>query len=297
MIFFLKLIQGIGVGALSISVGLLFMGIGRKITARIHRRYGPPAIQNFMDVFKLFSKKSISHGFAFDLGLIAGISALLAAVVFLPMGQINLFPANSSLIMIIYLMTMAYLGMAMGVSSSGNPNATIGIARALTMMMGYEVPFAAVIFSVYLFARTGSLTNIVAAQAGGFLNWNIVRLPFGFLAAEIALQGMLGEKPFDMAIAPAEIASGPMVEMGGKYLGFGMLQHAVGLFLETGIMVDLFLGGASNVWIFVIKQFELYFIALLINAIFPRFKIEDGVSFMWKIPLLLGIVQALIVVL
>lgn len=297
MMLFLKLIQGIGVGALSISVGLLFMGIGRKITARIHRRYGPPAIQNFIDVFKLFSKKSISHGFAYDLGLVAGVSALLAAVVFLPIGQINLFPSNSSLIMIVYLMTMAHLGMAMGVSSSGNPNATIGISRALTMMMGYEVPFAAVIFSVYVFARTGSLTNIVATQSGGFLNWNMVRLPFGFLAAEIALQGMLGEKPFDMSIAPAEIASGPMVEMGGKYLGFGMLQHAVGLFLETGIMVNLFMGGASNVWIFVVKQFGLFFIALLVNAILPRFRVEEGVSFMWKIPLLLGVIQALIVVL
>ncbi len=295
---FLKLLEGIvGIGALSIAVGLLFMGIGRKITARIHRRYGPPVLQNFIDIFKLFSKSSISHGFAFDLGLVAGVSALIAAVVFLPMGQINLFPHNSSLIMILYLMTMAYLGMAMGVSSSGNPNATIGIARALTMMMGYEVPFAAVIFSVYIFAKTGSLTNIVAAQGGGFLNWNMVRLPFGFLAAEIALQGMLGEKPFDMAIAPAEIASGPMVELGGKYLGFGMLQHAVGIYLETGIMVDLFLGGASNIWIFVVKQFELFFIALLINAILPRFKIEDGVKFMWKVPLLLGVIQALIVVL
>ncbi len=297
MIVLLKLIQGIGAGALSISIGLLFVGIGRKITARIHRRYGPPFVQNFIDLFKLLSKKSISHGFTFDLGLIAGFSALLAAVVFLPMGQINIFPHNSSLIMILYLMTMAYLGMAMGVSSSGNPNATVGIARALTLTMGYEVPFAAVIFSVYLFAHTGSLTNIVAAQSGGFMNWNLVKLPFGFVAAEIALQGMLGEAPFDMAIAPAEIASGPMVEMGGKYLGFGMLQHSIGLFLETGIMVDLFLGGGSNVWIFVIKQFELYFLALLVNAIFPRFKIEDGVSFMWKVPLLLGIVQALIVVL
>ncbi len=294
---FLKLLEGIGVGLLSLTVGLLFMGLARKITARIQRRYGPPVLQNFIDVFKLFSKQSISHGFAFDLGLVAGVSALLAAVVFLPMGQINLFPHNSSLIMIIYLMTMAYLGMAMGVSSSGNPNATIGVARALTMMMGYELPFAAVIFSVYIFAKTGSLTNIVAAQGGGFLNWNMVRLPFGFLAAEIALQGMLGEKPFDMAIAPAEIASGPMVELGGKYLGFGMLQHAVGIYLETGIMVDLFLGGASNIWIFVTKQFELFFIALLINAVLPRFKIEDGVKFMWKVPLLLGVIQALIVVL
>ncbi|WP_051962602.1 respiratory chain complex I subunit 1 family protein [Mesoaciditoga lauensis] len=294
---FLKIVEGIGVGLLSLVVGLLFMGVARKITARVHRRYGPPVLQNFIDVFKLFSKQSVSHGFAFDLGLVAGVSALLAAVVFLPMGQINLFPHNSSLIMIIYLMTMAYLGMAMGVSSSGNPNATIGIARALTMMMGYELPFAAVIFSVYIFAKTGSLTNIVAAQGGGFLNWNMVRLPFGFLAAEIALQGMLGEKPFDMAIAPAEIASGPMVELGGKYLGFGMLQHAVGIYLETGIMVDLFLGGASNIWIFVTKQFELFFIALLINAVLPRFKIEDGVKFMWKVPLLLGVIQALIVVL
>jgi NADH-quinone oxidoreductase subunit H len=294
--FLIKLTQGFGIGALALATGLLFGGIGRKIMARIQRRYGPPFTQNFIDLFKLFSKGSVSHGWAFDLGLVAGFAPMLAALMFLPIGSFTLLPSDSSLIMIVYLMMMAYLGMAMGVLASGNPNSAIGMSRALMLMAGYEVPFAAVIFSVYLFSKTGYLTQIVAQQSGNFMNWNIVKMPLGFLAVEIALQGMLGEKPFDQAIAPAEIASGPMVELGGKYLGFGMIQHSVGLFLETGIVVDLFLGGAPNFWIFIAKQFVLYFVVILVDAILPRLRIHEATSFFWKLPLFLGILQAVIVI-
>jgi len=49
---------------------------------------------------------------------------------------------KGNIIIIMYFMTIGYLGMAMGVAASGNPNATIGIARALSLMIGYEIPFA-----------------------------------------------------------------------------------------------------------------------------------------------------------
>ena len=34
-------------------VAVLFMGLSRKITARVHRRYGPPLYQPIIDVVKL----------------------------------------------------------------------------------------------------------------------------------------------------------------------------------------------------------------------------------------------------
>lgn len=48
---------------LAFVTGMLYGGIVRKITARVHNRVGPPVYQNFVDAMKLFSKTSaINHG-------------------------------------------------------------------------------------------------------------------------------------------------------------------------------------------------------------------------------------------
>ncbi|AEM77556.1 respiratory chain complex I subunit 1 family protein [Thermoanaerobacter wiegelii] len=290
-------IRVFGYSLFAIFIGLLFMGIGRKIIARIQLRLGPPFYQAFLDVGKLFARKSITHNFVMDLGMIMSLAGLLSTMLFVPVAGHMAIKTSSNLILIIYLMAIGHLGMAMAASASGNPNATIGVSRALTMMLGYEIPFFTVMLGLIIFNGTSSLELIAQSQAGGILNWNMVKFPLGFLAAEIALQAIMGEKPFDAMVAPAEIASGPMVELGGKYLGLAFLTHAVSIFVETGIMVNLFMGGASNVFTFVLKQFEIYLITVLIEAVFPRFRIEQAVKFLWTVPMSIAVVQLAIILL
>jgi len=280
---------------MSMSVGLLFMGIGRKFTARIHRRYGAPFYQSFIDVIKLFSKQSISHNWIMDFGVLMGLAGILATVMFLPVGPFNVFNhMQGNMIIIIYFMTIGYLGMAMGVAASGNPNATIGIARALTLMLGYEVPFVITVVLLIFINSSSNLSVMVASQAGGFMHWNMIQYPFAFLAGMMALQGMLGEQPFDVMIAPAEIASGPMVELSGKLMGSAFLQHAAQIFLETGIIVNMFMGGAPNIWIFFLKQLAVYLVTLAVAAIFPRYRFEDAVKFFWQAPTALALIQLIL---
>jgi len=284
--------------ALSVAIGLLFMGIGRKYTARIHRRYGPPFWQSYIDVIKLFSKKSISHNWVMDFGIMMGLAGILGTIAFVPIaGHTVVDSMEGNIIIILYFMTIGYLGMAMGVSASGNPNATIGIARALTMMLGYEIPFVIVVVSLIFVNKSSLLADFVASQSGGILHWNIVRYPLAYIVGQISLQAMLGEKPFDAMVAPSEIASGPMVELSGKMMGLGFVQHAAQIFLETALIVDLFLGGASTIWVFVLKQFVVFLIALSFNAVFPRFRFEDVVKWFWRWPLAISIIQLLLVIL
>ncbi|MDD3803339.1 MAG: NADH-quinone oxidoreductase subunit H [bacterium] len=279
----------------SIIMGLLFMGIGRKFIARIRRHYAGPFYQSFIDVIKLFSKKSISHNWIMDFGVMMGFAGIIATIIFMPIGPFNVFSQmQGNIIIIIYFMTIGYLGMAMGVAASGNPNATIGIARALTLMLGYEIPFVLTVI-LLVFANNSSLLQVmVVNQQGGFMEWNAIRYPFAFLAALIALQGMLGEQPFDAMIAPSEIASGPMVELSGKFLGFGFLQHAAQIFLETGIIVNMFLGGSQNFFIFFAKQLALYLLTVAVSGIFPRYRFEDAVKFFWMAPTALAAIQLII---
>lgn len=278
----------------SIFMGLLYMGIGRKFMARIRRCYAGPFYQSYIDVIKLFSKNSISHNWIMDFGVMMGFAGIIATVVFLPIGPFNVFPdMKGNIIIIMYFMTIGYLGMAMGVAASGKPNATIGIARALSLMIGYEIPFALSVILLIFANRSSLLYDMVLSQHGSFLNWNMFRYPFAFAGSIIALQGMLGEQPFDAMIAPAEIASGPMVELSGKFLGFGFLQHASQIFLETGIIAAMFLGGGTILGFFT-KQLILYLITLSIAAVFPRYRFEDAVKFFWIIPTFLVLIQLVI---
>ncbi len=287
-------LKGVLIAFVAIAVGLLFMGLGRKLTARLQRRYGPPFWQSYIDVIKCFSRESISHHFIMDLGSMMGLAGLVAAAMFLPVAGFLPFPSDGPIIVILYLMPIGYLGMAMGVSASGNPLASIGIGRALTLMVGYEIPFAILMLGMVATYDTTSLVFLQEVQRGGLGSWNVVSMPFGFLASLFTLQAMLAEKPFDAMIAPAEIASGPMVELGGKFLGLAFLQHAVAIFIETGLVVNLFLGGGVTIWDFFAKQLALYMLAMAVNGIYARFRIEQATRFLWITAGTLAVVQLII---
>jgi NADH-quinone oxidoreductase subunit H len=257
------------------GTGLLFMGFGRRLAAKYQRRFGPPFWQSFMDVIKCFSRKSVSHHYIMDL------AGLLAAAMFMPLGRYLPVKSTGPVILILYLMPIGYLGMAMGVSASGNPLAAIGIGRALTLMLGYEVPFATIVLCMIALFDTTSLVQIAAVQQAGLLSWNVFTMPFAFLAGIIALQAMLAEKPFDTMIAPSEVASGPMVELSGKFLGLAFLQHATAIFVESGLIVLFFLGGGPGLPAFLLKMFLVYMLSISINALWARYRVEQAVKFLW----------------
>ena len=282
-------------------LGLLFMGIGRKITARIQNRRGPPFYQQYIDVMKLFSKReNISHSWVFDIGPIFAIVGTLTTMLFIPMGGFQLLSFDGDLIVIMYLMVISGLGMALGAGASANPNAGIGVMRALVLTMAYELPFVLVLLSVMIYYDTTSLAEIVARQ--GNMAWAILALPLSAIVADICLQGQFGKKPFDQPIAPAEVATGPIVEYGGKYLGMLMLSHSIAIIVEGSLFVNLFLGGgivfdpstymgmALNFLVWIGLVFLMFFIALLINAVMPRYRIDQAFAFYWKWPTILAII-------
>ncbi|HQQ18059.1 MAG TPA: NADH-quinone oxidoreductase subunit H, partial [Fervidobacterium sp.] len=253
--------------------GLAFEGIGRKITARVQRRYGPPWYQNFIDLFKTLSKHGYTHGWIFDFGVIMALGGIIASLGFVPVGGIVAFPGMDNFFVIVYLFTIGSLGMAMGMVGTGNPWASIGVARALTLMLGYEVPYMISIGSMLYFYRTSSISTIMSAQGG---DWNLVKFPIGALVALMSLQGMLGKEPFEAPMAPSEIASGPMVELSAKYMGLLMLMNTFMEFAEISLFVDLFLGGGTY-FVFLLKYLVVWVLVVLISSVLPRFRIEQAV--------------------
>ncbi len=270
-------------------------GIARKIMARIQRRIGPPWYQNFIDLFKALSKHPFSNGWIFDFGVLMALGGALATAMIIPMGSTTWtpFPNSDNFFVIMYLFAVGALGMAMGMVGSGNPWASIGVSRALTQMLGYELPYLIVMSSVIFFYKTSSIHRLIELQKG---EWNLLVMPLGGIIAFISLMGMLGKKPFDIMIAPAEIASGPMVELSGKYMGLLHIMHVFSVFVEISLFVDVFLGGGSFGW-YLVKFVVVWVLAVMISSVLPRFRIEQMLKFYWGVPLGLAFLNALFVLL
>ncbi|MGB9824577.1 MAG: respiratory chain complex I subunit 1 family protein [Candidatus Hydrothermia bacterium] len=278
---------------LAIVFGLLFMGIARKVTARIHRRYGPPFYQAFLDVIKLFSKReTASHGVMHSLGPVIAFAGISTTLLFMPLGKgAPVLHFQGDLFVVLYLLVIGPLGMALGAGESNNPNATIGIARALSLMLGYEIILFMATLPVFFYFKTASIYDLILKQ-GTFPKWNAIQFPFSALAGIIALHGLLGEKPFDQPVAPHEIASGPMVEYGGKYLALLQLWHAVAIIVETGLFLNIFFGPQNLLW-FLVGVFAIFMILVMVNALMPRFVIEQAIRFYWGVPLVLAVLGIL----
>ncbi len=278
------------IGAFIFQVTL--SGFSRKVVARIQKRRGPTVFQNFYDIGKLlFKESSISHGFIFDFGIWMALGSTIATLLFMPVGGWALMPKYANIIVIIYLLAVGSLGMAMSAVGSGNPLASIGVSRALTQMFAYELPFVVIAVLIIYLAKSSNILKIIEYQTQN--GWNLFSMPIGALVAYISLMGMLGKKPFDTPIAPAEIASGPLVEYSGKYLGFLMIQHEFATFIEVGLFVHLFMGSTSIIG-FLIKYIIVYISAVMISSVMARLKIDEVVKFYWRWPLGLAILQAII---
>ncbi len=288
---------------IAMLVGILFMGVGRRIIARVHNRVGPPIYQGFIDIIKLLTKKTnISHGWIYDLALLFSMSGIILTLLFLPIGGVKLLSVEGDAFLILYLLAIPALGFALGAGASGNPNAAVGVMRALVMMFSYELPFIITLVALIIYYNTSSIADIVEMQ---YTKWSIMIPPFIVAAAvaDMALQGMLMEAPFDISIAPHEIASGPMVEFGGKHLGALMIYKAGTIVAYTTLFVDLFLGGGvilhNNSILAYIVNFIVWFIlillvfilSILINTSFPRFRIEQAFKFYWKYETLFAVLS------
>ena len=290
---------------LAFTVGMFYGGLRRKITARVQNRVGPPVYQNFLDLMKLQGKQTnIAHGFMGHMAPMWIIIAAMTVLMFIPVLHNGLWFDNltfkGDLIFILYMMVFGSLGMALGAGQSGNPNSAIGVTRGLSLMVGYEIPFVLSLVSIMIQFHTTSIQDLMAYQYETG-RWIILENPFAFLAALLSSLGMFRYSPFDIVGAPAELASGPVSEFGGKYLGTMMTGGSVFAFIKLVLIVDLFLGGAGNTQLagltgtliglgeLLLKTFLLYMIPVFVGLVSPRFRTEQAIRFFWKWPTFFGI--------
>ena len=278
------------------AYGLFMTAFIERIIAKVQGRIGIPYWQPVINILKNFFKRTaVSHGIMFYLGPVFRIAGGIGTLAFIPViygsETFSNFSMAGDLFLVIYFMFFGQLGMALGAGESGHPYAAIGIARGLSQMTAYEVPFALAVISIVIQYDTLSITEIVAAQQGGWQNWTVFTNWVATLAAMLAFLGMTGYSPFDIFLAPQEIPIGPPTEFHSAYLSFMSLNRALFGATKLVLFMNLFFGGATNLIELMIKTWLIYMVAIVIGVAFPRFRVDQAIRFFFKIPTLIGIMS------
>ena len=276
------------------NIGLLLNGVTRKIYARVNRRVGIRFYQPYIDLVKNYSLTNlVTHGVMFYLGPIFRLTSGVGLILFIPLiygsdGFSN-FSFSGDAVLILYFLFFGTLGMALGSGESGQPHSAIGVARGLAQVTAAEIPLVLSFLSVFIQYQSLSITEIVAGQQGGILQWTFFTNPVAGVTALLAFLGSMMRSPFDVVLAPQEIPIGPPTEYHGAFLGVLQTNRAIFPVAKTILYVNLFFGGATNWFALILKAFLLYMWSVIVGTVFPRYRVDQSIRWFLKVPLALGL--------
>ncbi len=127
-------------------VGGLLAGWDRRVSARMQSRRGPPILQPFYDVLKLWQKQNLAvcpsqnYYVLFFLLLVVFTGAL--------------FFAGADLLLVIFALTTASIFFVLGAYKASSPYSFIGAERELIQMMAYEPMVLLTAIGMYMVTKT-----------------------------------------------------------------------------------------------------------------------------------------------
>lgn len=284
-------------------VSLVFEYVDRKLYARLQNRVGPPWYQPLADIVKLVSKESIvpanADHFVFKAIPVFAMAATYTAFLYIPItGTQSLYPFESDLIVVLYFLTIPTLTFFLAGWFSTSLYAEIGSIRAMTQFFSYEVPLYMALLGPALLAGSWSISGITAFyQANPLLT--LVNIP-GLFVTLIATQGKLERAPFDIPDAETEIVGGTFTEYSGKLLAMFRMtvdsELVVMAALISAIFFPFYIPGSAllGLLVFLVKVFVVVILLTIMRAVLARVRIDQMVSFCWKVLAPVSLAQILI---
>lgn len=269
-------------------IGGLLSGFDRKVSARLQGRQGPPLLQPFYDLFKLFSKQSV---------VVNGVQDFLVGGFFVFVVFTGcIFFAGGDLLLVFFALTLAEVFLIMSASSANSPYSAMGAQRELIQMMAYEPMMLLAAIGFYI--ATGSFNVIDIVHSGTSAIAVLPGMFFGFL---YILAIKLRKSPFDISTshhAHQEMVKGLTTELSGNILALVEL---------AGWYEDVLLLGFVGLFIINLQWWSIpaaalvcivsYFLEILVDNIFPRVKWDKMLSSTWLVTLIAGGINLLILTL
>ena len=303
---------------LGVALGLAayMILLERKLLGRFQVRYGPNRVgyfgllQPLADGLKMLLKEDIIPDgvdrriFLVAPAVVAGTALAACAVV--PFGDgLTLFghrvpqvvvDSNVGLLLVLALSSLAVYGLALGAWTSDNKYSLLGGIRGAAQMISYELALGLSLVPVVMHARSLSLSDIVAAQAG---------LPFALLepvAFVIFIIGSLAETkrvPFDLPEAENELQAGFHTEYSGMRFALFFVGEYVNMVLLGAVTAIFFLGGWHGpflppiVWL-ALKVLAVPVFLIWTRASLPRLRYDQLMALGWKVLIPLALLNILV---
>jgi NADH-quinone oxidoreductase subunit H len=253
---------------------------------------GPPLLQNFWDIIKLFGKETIVPAQARLTFLFAPYIGLISVVLVAGLlGRVAMDPLRSfsgDLIVVLYLLVIPAVALILGASASGNPLASVGASREMKLVLAYELPFILAVAAVMIKGGSIRLGDILMHQASAGSNIFSFSGSLAFLAIIFCMQAKIGYPPFDISEAEQEIMAGVLIEYSGICLAVFRLVKAVLLYTMPLLVIILFMGRDISPLFMVLKFLGLMTVIVLIKNTNPRLRIDQAMRFFWRLPALAG---------
>ncbi|MCY4366961.1 MAG: NADH-quinone oxidoreductase subunit NuoH [Chloroflexi bacterium] len=305
LVFAFILVNAVLLGAAAITWG------ERRLLGRFQNRVGPNRwgpfglFQPIADLVKLLTKEDLrpdgSDRVVFSLVPVLMVAPLILMTAVLPFAKNTaLASLNVGVLYILAVSSITSVAIFMAGWSSNNRYAMFGAARAVAVLISYEIPVVLSLLGVVMVAASMSLGTIVEAQALPFF---LVQ-PLAFFVFMAGMSAELNRSPFDVAEAESEIIAGYHTEYSG--VRFALIQAAEfgGVGVVAAITATLFLGGWSGPWSeylgwlwFLIKTGIIVFLFIWFRATYPRLRIDQIMAFSWKFLLPLAMVNLIAVTL
>jgi len=292
-------------GGLTIVV-LSLVWLERRVLGKIQRRIGPNRVgpqgllQSLADGIKLLVKEDIipesADKWIYWLAPIIVFVPPFVIWITIPIASDNSVLAVNNmhlgLLFVIALTVVSITGIVMAGWGSANKYAILGGLRSTAQLISYEIPIIMVAISVLIICQTTDLKEIVDKQ--NIIPYAIY-LPLGLLLFFIAGIAEVGRIPFDIYHAESEIVGGPFVEYSGAHWSVFYLAEYIQTFTIAVLITLLFLGGwhipfislQENIilgfFITIIKSYGVVLIIFWFRGTFPRMRIDQLMSFAWKV--------------
>lgn len=253
--------------------GALIAGVDRKLTARMQGRIGPPILQPFYDVIKLFGKSPIALNKMQILYAYFHLAFMIVVVALLAMGQ--------DMLLILFVHAFSTVALILGGMSVRSPYSRIGSQRKIVQMLAYEPVLILMVVAMYFTDRSFLARDLVnSAAATGPL---LARLPLTFIALLMAVAIKLEKSPFDLSSshhAHQEIVKGITLEYSGPYLAVIEIAH----FYETAFLFAIVAAfWLTSIPIGLAIAAGVFLVMIIVDNVFARLTVSWMLKYMWTV--------------
>src|SRR2546425_11818117 len=285
----------------------------RKISAFMQARLGPMRVgpwgllQPIADGLKLLTKEDFipekADRWIFFCAPYIAVAAAFIVFSVIPFGPdwAVITDINIGVLFVIAVSSVGVLALILAGWSSNSKYSLLGALRSSAQMVSYEVSMGLALIGGLMFARTLSLSGIVASQGADSI-WYIVYQPMGFLIFLVSGIAENNRAPFDLPEAESELVAGFHTEYSGfRWSLFFMAEYAA-MVVISAVATTLYLGGwyfpfvyryteakgfhnayvVVSLIVFLAKAGLLLYLYFWLRWTLPRFRYDQLMDLGWK---------------